>query len=197
MLFLRRLYDLTIGVTCPSFYIRLTREARADLHMWHEFMLSFNGCCMFLNDNWLSSQSLQLYTDAASTIGCAGVFKSEWFAFRWTPPFKKHHINTLELFPIVVAVEIWGHKMKIHKITFFSDNEATVYVINKQSSKDTDMMKLIRRLVLLSLKYNILFRAQFVAGVYNTTADQLSRFNFQTAFQTAPWLQLPEHLLVI
>ncbi len=49
--FLRRLYDLTVGVTCPSFYIRLTKEARADLAMWKMFMESFNGKCMFLHED--------------------------------------------------------------------------------------------------------------------------------------------------
>jgi hypothetical protein len=108
----------------------------------------------------------------------------------------------LELFPIVIAVELWGHKMANHKITFFSDNEATVCVLNKQSSKDPYMMKLIRRLVLLSLRFNILFRACFIQGVRNVTADHLSRFEFQKAFHASPGLDanpvaVPEHLLVI
>ena len=32
--FLRRIIDLTCGVSNPSHYIRLTCEARADLQMW-------------------------------------------------------------------------------------------------------------------------------------------------------------------
>ena len=38
--------------------------------------------------------------------------------------------------------------MANHKILFHSDNTATVAVINKMSSKDKIMMKLIRRIVL-------------------------------------------------
>lgn len=46
-------------------------------------------------------------------------------------------ITTKELLPIhiVLALEIWGKKLKNHKILFFSDNIAVVEIINKQSSK--------------------------------------------------------------
>ena len=72
--FLRRLYDLTCGINHPHHFIRLNKEARADLSMWSTFMQSFNGRCMFLNDDWIEADQLHLYTDAASTIGCAAVF---------------------------------------------------------------------------------------------------------------------------
>lgn len=200
--FLRRLYDLTIGVSCPNFYVRLNRGARADLSMWDSFMQSFNGRCMFLNDNWISSESLKLGTDASSTIGFAAVFGSDWVAERWPSHFQTHHINILELFPIVLAVELWGNKMANHKITFHCDNLATVCVLNKQTSKDPIMMKLVRRLVLVCMHYNILFCAKHVNGVDNIIADSLSRFEFQRAFREAPFLsrtplRVPEHLMLI
>lgn len=37
-------------------------------------------------------------------------------------------------------------------------------------------MKLVRRLVLATLKWNIYFRAKHIPGKHNTTADRLSRF---------------------
>ena len=42
-------------------------------------------------------------------------------------------------------------------------------------------MKLIRRLVLAALKFNVSFRAKHIAGKQNVIADQLSRFQFQKA----------------
>jgi len=122
--FLRRLYDLTKGVTRPSHFIRLNMEARADFNMWGVFMQSFNGRCMFLQDDWVDSQMLHLYTDASSKIGFSAVFGSEWVADIWQDSFKEHHINVLELIPIVIAVAVWGKKMSNHKIKFHSDNEA-------------------------------------------------------------------------
>ena len=98
------------------------------------------------------------------------------------------HINILELFPIVLAIEIWGAEMSNQRILFLSDNIATVYVLNKMTSKDLVMMKLVRRLVVASMNYNIMFRSKHVPGKTNYVADKLSRFQFQEARQWAPWL---------
>ena len=89
--------------------------------------------------------------------------------------------------------------MSNHKIVLHSDNEATVYVINKLTSKDQVMMNWLRRLVFLGMKHNIMFRARHVPGLRNSLADSLSRFKFQEAFKIAPHLkpmpiQVPVHL---
>lgn len=48
-------------------------------------------------------------------------------------------ITVKELFPIVVAIEIWGHLSNC-SIMFLSDNLAVVHIINKMSSKDSMIM---------------------------------------------------------
>ena len=184
--FLRRLYDLTVNVQCPDFFVRLNKEARADLIAWELFMDGFNGKRMFLSDDWLVSDALQLYTDA--TKGFAAVFGTQWFMHAWPEDFHLFHINILELFPIVLAVEIWGEKMSNQRILFLSDNEATVFVLNKMSSKDPVMMKLVRRLVVAAMRHNIMFCSKHVPGKTNYVADNLSRFQLQEANQWAPWL---------
>lgn len=72
--FLRRLYDLTLNVSNPNFYIRLNRDAKADLAAWKLFMAGFNGKRVLLSDDWVASDAFCLYTDAASTKGFAAVF---------------------------------------------------------------------------------------------------------------------------
>lgn len=88
------------------------------------------------------------------------------------------------------------------KVLFLSDNQAVVEVLNKQSCRDKILMRLVRRLVLCTLSYNIVFRAKHIAGKSNLVADHLFRFHFQKAKQVAPWLNptpadIPEHLLTI
>lgn len=112
----------------------------------------------------------------------------EWFASHWDFLHKDCHITVKELFPIVLAIEIWGSGMENNKILFMSDNMAVVQIINKQTSKDQTIMKLVRRLVLATLKHNIHFRAKHIPGKHNVIADRLSRFQFQAAFQSAPQL---------
>ncbi|VDI71577.1 Hypothetical predicted protein [Mytilus galloprovincialis] len=46
--FLRRLFDLTIGHSCPHYRITLNSEARADLRAWFDFVSNYNGKSCFL-----------------------------------------------------------------------------------------------------------------------------------------------------
>ena len=89
------------------------------------------------------------------------------------------YITLLELFPIVLAVFLWGIKMKNHKIWLYTDNLALVEVLNKQRSKEKKVMILIRRLVLKCMQYNILFKSKHISGVKNDLADSLSRLQIK------------------
>lgn len=62
-----------------------------------------------------------------------------------------------------------------------------VQIINKRSSKVKTIMRLVRRLVLATVEYNIHFKAKHihVPVKHNVTADCFSRFQFQAAFQSA------------
>jgi hypothetical protein len=64
-------------------------------------------------------------------------------------------------------------------VLFFTDNESLVPVINKQTSKDSDLMTFVRTMVLVCLQNNILFKAKHIAGSRNVLADSLSRFRGQ------------------
>ena len=63
---------------------------------------------------------------------------------------------------------------------------ALVHVINKQSCKDKLLMVFVRQMVLLCLKFNILFKAKHIPGVKNNLADTLSRLQVQKIRQLAP-----------
>jgi hypothetical protein len=75
--FLRRLINLTLGVTNPSHFIRLNNEARRDLQAWKLFLDQFNGKRLCLPNRWASSNVLRLFTDA-SGAGFAAIFGSRW-----------------------------------------------------------------------------------------------------------------------
>lgn len=71
-------------------------------------------------------------------------------------------------------------------ICFVTDNSALVDIINRQTSKHKLIMLLVRDLVFTSLNYNILFRARHIAGVHNSLADLLSRFQVSQFKQIFP-----------
>lgn len=185
--FLRRIIGLSMGLTKPFQHARVNKEARADAEAWLSFFKHFNGTSFFLHDPWLSSESIKLGTDA-SGHHYAGIFSSKWFIGAWPLSWLTHNIAVKELFPIVLAIELWAHSFANKKIVFMCDNMAVVDIINAASSKDPLIMKYVRRLVVVALKYNILFRAKHIAGKLNTICDLLSRSYIQEAQTLAPWL---------
>lgn len=183
--FLRRIIDLTVGLRKPYHKRRLNQEARADLNAWHVFVEDFNGKSLLLSEQWESSEMLDLYTDA-SNVACGGYLGNEWFAQSWPVGWTSFHITIKELFPIVIAVELWAQKLKNRCIRFHSDNLSVVHIINKQSSKDKTIMVLLRRLVVQCLKHNIWFQAEHVPGLDNLFADHLSRLKIKEFLQVFP-----------
>ena len=96
------------------------------------------------------------------------------------------NIAIVEFYPIVLSLYLWGREMSNRCILFFTDNEALVHVINKQSCKDKGLLFFVRKLVLLCLQNNILFKAIHVRGVHNILADSLSRLQVEKFRCLAP-----------
>ena len=63
---------------------------------------------------------------------------------------------------------------------------AVVQVINKQTGKDRNLMKLLRRFIVHCLKLNILFRAKHVPGIDYVLSDKLSRLQIAEFHRLAP-----------
>ena len=73
-------------------------------------------------------------------------------------------------------------------------------VINKQSSRDPSLMRLVRQLVLITLQHNITFKARHIPGTTNILADAISRLQETTARRIHPSLDptptpIPTHWL--
>jgi hypothetical protein len=179
--FLRRLIDLTIGLQKPYHHRRLNQEAKADLKAWQLFLNHFNGKAFFPSGITHSTSSLHLFTDA-SDLGFGGTFGREWFFHPFTEEWLQYHIAVREFLPKVIALDLWCHRLTNSTVVLHSDNSAVVHVINNNTSKDSHLMTLMRRLMLLSLKNNIHFVAKYFPGKFNTSADLLSRLQV-TEFQ--------------
>lgn len=197
--FLRRLINLTIGPTKPSHHIRLNGQGRADLQAWLLFLEKFNGKAIFLKDQWVIAKELSLYTDASGTIGYGAVFGTHFFYGQWPESWKHVNIAFLELYPIVAAVELWAPQLANQRILLHTDNMALVHILNSQTSKDNRIMVLVRRLIVLCMLHNIMFKALHIEGVSNSLADALSRQQVERFRDLAPRAdlyptQLPEHI---
>ncbi|VDI21925.1 Hypothetical predicted protein [Mytilus galloprovincialis] len=189
--FVSYLISLSTTVKDLKDKIYLTDECRTDLRFWYSFLVNWNGINMFYDSDYTSVRDIELYTDAASTIGYGGYFKGKWFCSPWpddlnSPCEKKFSMAFLELYPIVVAAILWGHSWTTKRILFRCDNEATVHIVNKGRSRCLLIMKLMRTLTLYACINNFCFRAEHVPGVQNNISDSLSRLQLERFKILAP-----------
>lgn len=195
--FLRRLIDLTKGVKNKFHHIRLTKAIKKDLMVWKGFLQEFNGKSFFLEES-LSTPDFHLFTDSAGSLGFGAILGNKWFYGAWpNQKIREMNITRLELYPIVVAVNVWACHLENKTISIRTDNEALVYIINKQTSRDSGVMGLIRPLVSQCLKHNILLKASHIKGSSNTYADMLSRLQVSEFLQAVPTADRVPHMVPI
>ena len=179
--FLRRLIDRMKGVTKPWYQIKVTQEMVQDLQTWLDFMSQYNGVTFFRALNMIPDNHLNMGADA-SKAGYGATFGKYWVQERykgdWVRMFEKGHIGitTLELYPILVLIGMFGHKIKNSTVVFHSDNDGVVKVLNKQSSTNKIIMSIVRPLVLLLMRHNIMLKSKHIPGLKNVLCDLISRF---------------------
>ncbi|XP_053390337.1 uncharacterized protein LOC123546117 [Mercenaria mercenaria] len=190
--FIRRLINSICGLTKPYHHVRIKAEIRLDLAMWLLFLQNHNGISVFHDRFWVSNEDVQLFSDSAggTNLGFGIYFQRHWCQAKWPDSWHKRgftaDITLLELFPILVAVFIWGSELVNKKIRFNCDNMAVVSILNKLSSKSESVMRLVRLLTLHCMKLNILIKAEHVPGRHNDICDALSRFQSARFRELAP-----------
>ena len=173
--FLRRIIDLIWTVDKPYHFILITRAVKKDLHTWLQFLSSYNGTTYFRCLRIVNSSAIHLGSDA-SKLGFGACYGSKWVQAAYPPAWQRQHITYLELYPIYVLIFMFGRLMANSTIIFHCDNSAVTVIVNKQSSKDSDIMGIIRPLVLLLVKHNIHLTSEHIPGLLNILPDRISRF---------------------
>jgi hypothetical protein len=203
--FCRRLIDATCNVCRPHHKIRATLAMQDDLIVWLSFLSNYNGTTVILDHFWSSKYQLNLFSDSAGGKGkgfgichdrkCAQACWSN----SWISSGILTDITFLELFPVVIALNIWGESLRNINFLFHIDNQANVSIINKKSSRFPRVISHVRKLVFACLKFNILIKAEHIPGNLNSFADSLSRCDFQKFRKLCPTAKdtpcaIPSHL---
>ena len=174
-IFLRRLINLSTSVKQLDHYIHIDKEAREDIKWWHDFIATWNGISIIPDQ---SGKKVYLFTDASS-VGLGGFLGSSWFSSKWPQSHKDYHINIKELLAVLAAVFSWSKSLKNKHVVLFTDNLDIVQIWTSGSSKNADIMKLIRALFLFCAKQNIILSLRHIYGFVNIKADCLSRLSIQ------------------
>ncbi|CAG2200279.1 unnamed protein product [Mytilus edulis] len=141
---------------------RLKGDIAQDILWWNNFISSFNGKSLILDQYPVTSVA----TDACRS-GAGGFFDNDWFYVNWQCdfPFAENlHINELEALSVVFAARRWAKAWQNKRVLIFCDNVTTVSCLNKCSSRNATLMSYLRELFWLSASNNFHIKAVHIAG---------------------------------
>ena len=168
--FLRRMINSMRGQ--PGYYhVKISRAFREDLNWWDRFLDDWNGKEVVYDGQVLSVASLQI--DASKSFGAGAFFEGDVISRKWKK--EEGHINTLEVFPMLLAARKWGELWRGKVVLIQCDNTSAVAAFQKGSSPNEKVMKWLRELFWLSAKGGFEVKAMHIEGRNNVLADLLSR----------------------
>ena len=117
---------LSVAASVPSLHahVPLDEACKMELKLWHQFLSSWNGISFFYNDHVTKPEDIQLFTDAAPSIGFGGYYGGRWFSATWPPELSSLTPSSTiyEMYLVLVAAILWGHKWSKKTIAIYSEN---------------------------------------------------------------------------
>ena len=104
----RRLIEVAAATKQLDQFVRLNREARADIEWWHVFAVGWNGTAMMGAIPGTPCQ-VTITSDALGNWGCGAYSEGQWFMLLWSGAIGGVHIT-------VNAAAIWGHSWRGKKV---------------------------------------------------------------------------------
>ena len=185
--FLRRLYDLTIGLERQNHHVRVTASVKADLRVWLSFLAQFNCKAIITREVWLEEHVLHTYSDSSGK-GWGAFFGRNWFNGHFPDNWAKVNIAIKEFVALYFAWKLWFSNEKNVWVEFHCDNQSVVFNLLNQTSHLEQIMVLMREMVLTSMYNGLQIKATYIRSKLNSVADKLSRFQVEQARKEAPWL---------
>ena len=156
---------------------RLTKEFKRDLNWWNTYMKEFDGISMIPDFKWTRPDEI-LATDSCLT-GCGGWCDGEFFHHtfpKWLLD-KNISINELETVAIIIALKIWGRRLKNKHALLFCDNQVSCETINAGKARNEFAQDCLREICYLTARENSVIKLVFKPGTDNRIPDFLSRWH--------------------
>ena len=180
-IFLRRLIDTSCSVSRLHYHIRLNKEALLDLY----FLPQWNGTCCILQTEWITSPAMDLYTDASGTHGWGVYWSDRWIYAQWPTEHAHKNITWKEFHAIAAASNTWGHLWQRKKVLFHCNNQSVCNTWQKGSTRQPEIMALVRMLYFCAARFDIHVMVTDIAGTTNVIADAISRLQIERFKQLA------------
>ena len=176
---LRECYKLDPSVKL----FEIPAEVRKDLYWWNKFLPVFNGFSLIDHGSWCDPDII--FSSDSCLSGCGGVMGCRYFHSQF-PPFiteQNLHISALELLSVMVCLHIWAPLLCGNKVQIYCDNQAACIAINSGKTRSPFLQQCLREICFISSVHDFHFRARYLEGVQNRTADSLSRWHLHDKFR--------------
>ena len=137
----------------------------------------WNGRSMMGVLNHSASSTVELYTDASGSWGCGAFWLTtgRWIQCQWPQHWITRNISVKEMFPIVLAMAIWGKLCSHQRILVYCDNMAVVEITITKTSRDKEIMHLLRCLHFFTAIFDMDLKVLHIECKSNAIADAISR----------------------
>lgn len=164
-------------------YAELSGEFKKDIAWWNRVMPYFNGISLIPPNYW-SAPDTVLACDACLT-GAGGVCGDEYFHKKFPEGIMQEtsDINQRELVTIMVALAVWGKKLRGHRIKILCDNMVTVQVMWSGRARNKHMQMCLREVTWLAAVHQFEIQPQHIQGQQNRVPDWLSRWHMDRKYE--------------
>ena len=141
---------------------------------------------MFYDDQWSTAAELEFWSDALDT-SMGAYFQGAWIYQAFEGPhlaLAENSINWRELYAVVTAIATWADRLSGKRVIIHCDNSSIVQIINKGSSRNANIMQLVR--ILFFYVCSVQCGVQGLSTEANEIADVISRGQWERFRVLAP-----------
>lgn len=182
--FMGRLLKQLRDISCQKDHvkIKLEEQSRRDLLWWSEFLKSFNGVTMIMNEEAIPLTLEQLLDTPekvcagdATLSGMGAWHNSEYWSQLTPAHLLGLPIHILEFWVIIVSCWLWGSMWTGQVIQIFTDNDPVADVISNEKPKDPAMLSLLREFIFIVCRFKFIPVIRKISSEDNKLADHISR----------------------
>lgn len=179
--FLRRMLDVAHSVKDLNHYVKLKSDFKSDLAWWECFLEQWNGLSMMETLHHNQAPAAVWHTDASGSWGCGAYWggRGRWIQAQWSKDWQSKNITLKEMIPIVLATAMWGRHCSHKHVLVYCDNMAVVQMLASKTSREQDIMHLLRCLHFFTALFDMNLKVVHLAGKLNVMADSISRNSLQ------------------
>ena len=111
----------------------------------------------------------------AELKGGGAYTEDEYFTMEFPDWLMEFPIHVKEMWIVIVSLKLWGPKWSMKKVLLYCDNDPCVDTWNNLKPKDEKLKDLLRELIFVVCKFNIILSMKKISSADNKMADFISR----------------------